>query len=251
MAKRRRAYTVRERIDQLAASGLTQARIADRIGVSTRTLRRWRNEGKTPAPASAKSVSRLAHEATTARTAIKRRLVRQGIKPPPGAVVVPPGRKLNKRVEKPDGTIEYKPGKITEFNTEGLSSDSIFDLVWPYRDQALIRGRRQRREPGSFRLIMRELGKRKPLKAGEARGGPRHSGYVTRLIREKQNVQHRKPRDERQKIGAVYMTRPIGWTAVLTDQELQSIIEEAQAGRLGGGGWPSEIIGVRFYPAGL
>ena len=249
MAKRR-AYSTRERIDQLAASGLTQTRIAERIGVSTRTLRRWRNQGKEPSPAKAKAVSRLAHEATNARQANKRKLERQGIRPPPGATIMPPGRRLNKRIETPKG-VEYRPGKITELNTEGLSLSAILDLLWPYRDQALIRGRRQRREPGSFRFIVRELAKRKPLKAGAARGGPRHSTYVTRLMREKENVQHRKPRDERQKVGAIYMTRQISWTAVLTDEELEGIIAQAAAGKLGGGGWRVEIIGVRIYPPGL
>lgn len=248
MAKRR-AYSIPQKIAQLAAAGLTQRRIAERIGVSTSTLRRWR-EGGAPSEEKAKSLKRLTQEATGARQSIRRRLERQGIKPPAKAPVTASGRRLQRRRETPEG-VRYEPGKIVEYQTEGFRASEVFDLVWPHREQALARARRQRREPGSFRFVMRERGKRAPIKAGAARGGPRHSAYVTRLMREKENVQHRKPKSEREKVGAIYMTRPIGWTAVLHDDELRQIIAEAQAGRLGGGGWPAEIVAVRFYPSGL
>jgi len=252
MARRRRKsaprYSAAQKIEQVLAGGeLSAADLARKLRLTPGKLRGRRSGRGELTEAQARKLTALA---TKSRAQARQAARRQAIVPPKGATILPPPKRLTKRYEHGKPLPEPKPGKIIELNTEGLSPGAIFDVLWPYREQALARGRRRKREPGSFRFVVRER-RRKPTRPEEGRAvGPRHSAYVRRLIEEKRRVQHRKPREERGAVEPIYMTRPISWTAVLEDHELVTLIADILGGRLerATAGYRVEIIGVRIYP---
>lgn len=260
-------YTAAQKIEQVIARGDVSAReLAKKLRVKESTFRNRRRGVGELTEAQARKLTKLAAEA---RAQTRQEGRREGIAPPKGATLPTPTRRLQKRTEparpvkrgaavkpgkRPRGPAPPArvPGEIIEASLEGLSRGAVFDVLWPYREQAMQRAKRTRGSPGMFRFVMRERTRRKVKpERGEAAGGPRNSAYVRALMRDKERAEHRRPSHDRRPVKPVYMTRPIIWDGVLSDEELRAAITEAEKGGLGGGGWPAAILAVRIYPPGV
>jgi hypothetical protein len=269
-AKKRPApprYSAAQKIEHVIARGEVSARaLAKKLRVKESTFRNRRRGVGELTEAQARKLTKLAAEA---RAQTRQDARREGIAPPKGTAIPTPTRRLQKRTEparpvkrgaavkpgkRPRGPAPPArvPGEILEASLEGLSRGAMFDVLWPYREQALQRAKRTRGSPGMFRFVMRERTHRKlKPERGKAAGGPRNSAYVRALMRDKERAEHRKPSHDRRQVKPVYMTRPMFWDGVLSDDELRDAIAEAERGGLGGGGWPAVVLAVRIYPPGV
>jgi len=117
----------------------TQRELAKRYRISTRTIRRWKNEGGTPAAFHDRVANRILKDGRATR----RRMVRQhGEAIPPGVAVPPPIRRIT-RIDPSDPKRKRRVASDTlEADTEKLRADDLLQLLIGYRDRANRRGQR-------------------------------------------------------------------------------------------------------------
>jgi transposase len=145
MAKRR--YTLRDKLVTLSQA-YTQKQIAKQLGVSDRTIRRWKNEGVKPAVALPEIRGSLYNLQASFERERKRltKMLREDRRKHPGAPkldkvlrILPPGHRRKLR--------EYKAGRETgkkrdsewiNYDTAKLDFDEIFQLVQALRDEGRI-----------------------------------------------------------------------------------------------------------------
>lgn len=256
-----RRYTAREKITQVLARGEISGRaLARKLRLPESTFRAVK--GGRPVELSEAKLRKLTKLAAESRVLTQREARREAIKPPPRATVQVPARRLKKRVEVPRAPAVKVPGRIIELSAVGLDRAALFDLLWPYHEQAMQRSRRAKREPGSFRFVVRERARR-PIKGPKgARGGPQHSAYIKRLLYDKDRAHQRAVRKARKEglppppppdDKPIYMTSRFSWATAANDAELRTLILDVERGsqEVGGEGWPVQILAVRIYPPGL
>lgn len=120
--------TPADRVGALAALGLTQTQIGKRLGVTSRTVRRWKNEGVTPNAAHA---AKLTREGGRAREEVRRlnRRVARGA-PVPVGPVLPPGtrRKIRLRDREGRDTGRTRSSEWVNYSVKGMGRAQIMAL---------------------------------------------------------------------------------------------------------------------------
>ena len=140
-APRRSAFSVADRVRSLAASGLTQKQIGKRLGVTDRTVRRWKNGRRpgddinrpmravAPPPAIERKLARLAADSRQKIRRDNRRLAHGS--PVPDADVLPRGsrRKLATRDAQGRDTGRKHSSDWTNYSVKGMGRAQIMALL--------------------------------------------------------------------------------------------------------------------------
>jgi len=133
-------YSLREQLQQLATQkGATQRAIAEKLGVSERTIRRWKNEGVRPSAVNADAVSVLRSEAARVRKQIIRQSERYAdVDPTLKQGIAKPIQQLRKAKPLPaarrrlrDEHIGYKT--VRRKNKKTGKYEKVRRDVWTYR----------------------------------------------------------------------------------------------------------------------
>lgn len=119
-------YSARDRVVTILSQGLTQKQAAKLLGVSERTIRRWKNEGVKP-------LSTNDHKLSLVSSRIRKRERRHGA---PNLPVIPPTQRRKLR-EYQNGkwTGKYKWSDWLTHDVRKFSNDDIFTLLQVLRDQ--------------------------------------------------------------------------------------------------------------------
>lgn len=133
--------TLSERISTLRGAFPSFAAVASHVGVSERTLRRWKNQGVTPSPARAESVKVLIRDSAKERKRMIARARREGVEPFPVPVLLEPHRVKHIAREISD-TVDYKVPRWMDI--EGVSQ-----VISAYRNRRDRQGK-----PARFRIIV-------------------------------------------------------------------------------------------------
>jgi len=155
-----RRLTTRERVLQLSQR-YTQAQIADKVGVSVRTVRRWKNEGVEPSRA--ENERALSKAVASVRGALRKRAARQGFEIPEEMRLIPEKFERMMRIDPMDPQRKRRiPYQSIEFDVRRLHDrkagvdrqvQHMFNLIEPYRDRAGVWSKRTGRMRPLFRLI--------------------------------------------------------------------------------------------------
>lgn len=132
MARRASAHDL---LLQLQARGLSQKKIADRLGVHPRTIRKWKSGETSPSDAHYAKAQRAASKARSENRALARRQTR-GRQPIPRDVPIPSSERRTLRT--------YRGGKWTggyelsdwvNYNVRGWSNADVLDFIEALRER--------------------------------------------------------------------------------------------------------------------
>jgi len=129
-----RRYTVRDRV-ALLATRYTQKQIAEKLGVSVRTVRRWKNEGVTPH--SVQAQAKLRSLATSVRKTLQTQ-ARKARAPLPQVPVPPKARRVLRLDPSDPKLVRRIDSDTVSYDVRKMSEDDIRAILQWLRDRDRI-----------------------------------------------------------------------------------------------------------------